>query len=92
MSDITVDGTPYVIGKKYLIRTVTMYWAGVLECVYTNEITLKPGTAAFIGWMGTIHDLEKNGSVKHHEKVDGRVIINRQAIVDVIEVSNIPSD
>lgn len=86
MSEITVDGTPYVIGAKYIIRTVTMYWVGVLAMIYDQELVLQKGTAAFVKCMSSFEDA-KNGKFESCESVDEAVIIGRSSIIDVIRIS-----
>jgi predicted HTH transcriptional regulator len=36
----TVKDDPWIVGKKYLIRTVTMTLAGTLHAVYPQELVL----------------------------------------------------
>jgi len=91
MSAITVDGTPYVIGEKYLIRTVTMYWAGVLKMVHDHELVLSKGTAAFVKCMSSFKDA-KNGKFDSYEPVNDEVIIGRPSIVDVVKISMLPGE
>lgn len=87
---IRIGGTPYSIGKKYLFRTVTMYWAGVLDGMYDNELVLK--NARFIKWMASFKEIQSEAKVESYEIVDGEVIINRQSIVDVVELSKLPGE
>jgi hypothetical protein len=85
--------TPYKIGKKYLIRTVTMIYTGKLKQIYDKELVLNecawiPETER---WANTC----KNGTFKevepYPEKAD--VIIGRDAILDCFEVSwNLPKE
>lgn len=73
---------PYIIGKNYFIRTVTMAMTGKLEKIYKNELVLS--SAAWIADTGRFHDFLKNG-VNQSTEVEPFVnnqIINRNSIVD----------
>lgn len=91
MSLITVDGTPYVIGMKYLIRTVTMYWAGILKTLYDHELVLCKGTAVFVKCMSSFKDAN-NGKVESYEPVEHEVIIGRSSIIDVVPITMLPGE
>jgi len=78
---------PYVVGEKYLIRTVTHYYTGQLTSVYDNELVLD--TAAWIPDTGRFYDAIKTGNVNEVEPIIGPLIVGRGAIVDVIEWKNV---
>lgn len=78
---------PYVIGKKYFIRTVSFYMVGILKEIYKHELVLE--TASCIFDTGRFNDALREG-IEKQEKSDiepyvNDVIVNRMAIVDVTE-------
>lgn len=75
---------PWVIGTKYLIRTVTNYWVGELCAVYPIELVLK--SASWIADTGRYSDCLQVGNFKEVEPVHrGHVIIGRGSIDDAVE-------
>lgn len=85
-----IEGTPYVIGKNYLIRTVTMNDVGRLKAVYEKELVLE--CASWVADTGRFNTAINDGldgiSEAEIEKVNGDVIINRDAIVDIFEYNH----
>ena len=78
------DSGPWVVGAKYLIRTVTNYWVGELCSVYPMEIVLK--NASWIADTGRYADCLQDGSLKEVEAVPHRrVIVGRGAIDDAAD-------
>ena len=79
---------PWVIGKKYFIRTVTMHLTGELTSVTEKELVIKD--AAWIADSGrfneAIRDITKCSEV---EPFDKPVIVGRGSIVDATEISGI---
>lgn len=75
--------TFFVLGKKYLIRTVTHYYTGKLVSICENEIVLSD--AAWIADTGRFHQAISNGVLDEIEPFDSDVIISRGAIVDATE-------
>lgn len=77
---------PWVIGKKYFIRTVTMHLTGELVGISERELLLKD--AAWIADSGrfneAIRDIEKCNEV---EPFDKPVIVGRGSIIDATEIS-----
>jgi len=78
---------PYVIGKKYMVRTVTMIYTGELVAVYPNELVFKqvawiPETER---WMQSCQE----GVFKEVEPYpkNAEVVIGRQAILDAFVVN-----
>lgn len=75
---------PYILGQKYLIRTVTMCYVGQLVAVYENELLLST-----VSWVADtdrfsevfIKGLE-NLANSEIEPIKGDVIIGRGSIVD----------
>ncbi|RTK92530.1 MAG: hypothetical protein EKK61_03790 [Rickettsiales bacterium] len=78
-----VEGTPYKIGGKYLIRTITMIYTGELVNLYNKELILK--TCAWIPDTGRWKEAVEKGTFNEVEPypIDSEVIINRDVILDV---------
>ena len=76
---------PYMLGAAYLIRTVTMYYTGVIKEVYEHELVLS--NAAWITDTGRYHDALKKGIgvLNEVEPMNKDAIIGRGAIVDCVE-------
>ncbi len=77
------ESTAFVIGKQYLIRTVTHYYTGKLETIYSQEIVLS--RAAWIADTGRYYDALKKGTLNEVEPIIGPCIISRGAIIDAVE-------
>ena len=79
---------PWVVGKKYCIRTVTMHLTGELVSVGHQELVLKD--AAWIPDSGrfneAVRDISKCNEV---EPFAAPVIVGRGSIVDATEISSI---
>lgn len=72
---------PYIIGHKYLIRTVSMTLLGRLSAVYKKELVLKD--ASWVADTGRFHKALADGTLNEVEPFpDGGVIIGRGAIID----------
>ena len=77
------------IGKAYLIRTVTMIDTGVLVAVTDKELVLTD--AAWIADTGRFADALKSCNFNEVEPFpNGKVIINRGAIIDAIQIEEAP--
>ncbi len=73
---------PYIIGKQYFVRTVTMHLTGRLVAVHAAELVLEE--AAWVASTGRFADALAAGRLDEVEPFpDGRVIVGRGAIVDV---------
>ena len=83
---------PYHLGQPYFIRTVTMYFTGVLQAVHDQELVLTD--CAWIQDTGRFADsLSKGGSFSTIEPFpDGPIIIGRGALIDagVYGASKVP--
>jgi hypothetical protein len=83
------DDHPWVVGKIYHIRTVTMALAGKLIKVSAQELLLED--ASWIADSGRysdyLNDTEKANEV---EPIPGRLIVGRGSIVDACEVKSQP--
>jgi len=75
--------SPWVVGKCYLIRTVTMTNTGRLVAVTDNELVLED--AAWVADTGRFYSALKTGDLNEVEPFIGRVIVGRGAIVDATE-------
>ena len=80
--------SPYKIGKKYFVRTVTMGMLGLLKSVYKNELVFEK--AAWIADTGRFNNF-LSGSYNNSLEVEpfvNDVIVGRAAIVDATEWNN----
>ena len=75
----------FVVGEKYLIRTVTLYYTGQLVSVTDSDLVLK--NAAWIANTGRFADCLRTGEFSEVKPYpdDKAVIINRGAIVDAVQ-------
>ena len=97
-SDLVTNTVPKVrqgawtIGEKYLIRTVTMTWTGLLEYLDDKELVLSG--AAWIADAGRYSETLKDASnLNEVEPAPNEVVIGRGAIVDaVIWNNNLPRE
>lgn len=79
----------WVIGKTYLIRTVTMIDTGRLVAVGEHELVLED--AAWIADTGRFADAVKSAQFNEVEPFpDKRVIVGRGSIIDAVEISLSP--
>jgi len=72
---------PYIVGQAYIIRTVTMYYTGRLERVFSGELVLSE--AAWIADTGRWSEALSTGRLAEVEPYPGQCIVSRAAIVDV---------
>lgn len=77
---------PFVIGKAYLVRTVTMIVTGRVVRVANNLLVLED--AAWIADTGRFSDALKTGALSEIEPAEGQVFVGLGAIVDVYEWSH----
>jgi len=85
-NDMIIDGTstlPYEVGSKVLIRTVTMTQVGRIEAVYPKEIVLVDGS--WVADTGRFSNALATGELSEVERIPGRYIVGRGAIVDCCE-------
>lgn len=78
----SMNSYPYSIGEKYLIRTVTHYYIGVLKNVFEEELLLS--SASWIPDTGRFYDALKTGKLDEVEPIIGDVIVGRGAVIDAI--------
>ena len=83
------DDSAWIIGKIYLIRTVTMIDTGRLVAVTPQELVLED--AAWIADTGRFADAVTKAQFSEVEPFpDGRVIIGRGGIIDAVEITTSP--
>jgi hypothetical protein len=88
-NDSQQQDNPYIIGKTYLIRTVTMIDTGVVVRVTPQEIVLQD--AAWIADTGRFSQALKTCDFSEVEPFpDGEVIINRSAVIDAVQITKSP--
>ena len=82
---------PYPIGKNIFIRTVTHHHTGRLVQVTQQELVLED--ASWIADDGRFTDALQTGNFHEVEMFPkGRVIIGREAIIDVVEIETLPTE
>ena len=82
------DDSPWEIGKKYFIRTVTMHLSGELTNVTSQELVLKD--AAWIADSGRFAEAVKDiSNANEVEPFCKPVIVGRGSIVDATEIPHI---
>lgn len=75
------EDSPYKVGEKYFIRTVTMYYTGQLIRITAQELVLKD--CAWIADTGYLSEALKTGVFNEIEPFpDGEVIVPRGGIID----------
>ena len=74
---------PFIIGKAYFIRTVTMHLIGIVDWVGEKE--LKLSQASWIADSGRFHDAIKSGKLNEVEPFITTVIVGRASIIDATE-------
>lgn len=81
----------FVLGRQYLIRTVTMYYVGRLASVTDSDVVLVD--AAWVASTGRFHDALKTGTLSEVEPFVGPVIVCRGGMIDATEWSGrLPAD
>ena len=81
------DNSHWIIGKAYLIRTVTMIQTGRLVRVTDKELVLEE--AAWIADTGCFSDALVSLNFNEVEPFpDGLVIVGRGAIIDAVSVAS----
>jgi hypothetical protein len=73
----------FVIGKKYLIRTVTFYTLGKLESVTDTDLMLS--SASWAADTGLFSEALATGKLNEVEPYPNECIVSRGAIVDASE-------
>ena len=89
MFNTAVDNSAWKIGANYLIRTVTMIDTGRLVAVTPQELVLED--AAWIADTGRFAQAVEKAEFGEVEPFpDGRVVIGRGAIIDAVEITQVP--
>lgn len=70
----------FIVGKKYLIRTVTFFYTGCVAKITDTDLVLTD--AAWIADTGRFADCLKNGKLNEVEPFIDDVIIPRSGIID----------
>lgn len=81
--EINGEESPWIIGKKYIIRTVTMIQLGKLITVTDKELVLDQ--ACWVADTGRFNEALRNGDLNEIEMFQNSVIVNRGAIIDATE-------
>ena len=76
---------PYEVGKKYLIRTVTMTICGELKNVFESELVFTK--ASWIADTGRFHDSLKSCNFDEVEPFVNDVIVGRGSLIDCTELN-----
>ena len=77
--------SPYVLGKSYHVRTVTMAIAGKLKAIYENELVFEK--ASWVADTGRFNEyLVDTTKVSENEPFKNDVIIGRGALIDCTEI------
>lgn len=83
--------SPFIVGKAYFIRTVTMAWTGKVVSIDQQFLVLEK--AAWIADTGRYNEFVAKGSAQEVEPVSVNVIIGVGSIVDAVEfVPVLPRD
>lgn len=86
---LSTDVAPWLIGKNYLIRTVTMTDTGRLVAVTDKELVLED--AAWVADTGRFSNALLSGNFEEVEPFPaGRVILNRSCIIEGVEIAHLP--
>ena len=73
----------FTVGTKYLIRTVTMYYTGLLTSVTDTDLVLS--RAAWIADTGRFFTALKTGELNEVEPFIHDVIIPRAVVIDATQ-------
>ncbi len=83
------DDGAWVVGKNYLIRTVTMIDTGRLVKVTEHELVLED--AAWIADTGRFAQAVEKAEFGEIEPFpSGQVIVGRGAVVDAVQIAALP--
>lgn len=85
----TKHGDDFIVGKNYLIRTVTNYYTGTVMRITDRFVHLA--TAAWIADTGRFHDELSKNEFNEVEPYINSVGIGLGAIIDFTEISRVPT-
>lgn len=71
---------PFVIGKSYMIRTVTMINLGRVKAIYPNFLVLE--SAGWVADTGRYHECLAKGTINEFEPYPDISIVGLGSIVD----------
>ena len=77
------NGTPFVVGQAYLIRTVTMCLTGRVIGVVGQFLIISE--AAWIADTGRFNECLSKGTASEVEPANGNVFVGLGGIIDVYE-------
>ena len=80
------QSSPFAVGKKYLIRTVTHIQTGECVSIIGSFVELK--NAAWIADTGRFHDCLSKGTFNEVEPYPGGVTVNSSSIIDFVEFAH----
>ena len=91
-SDFEESQTPWIFGKNYFVRTVTMSLTGRLTGIYCHELTFSD--AAWIADTGRFADALAKSEFNEVEPFpEGRsIIVGRGGIIDAVEIDELPKE
>ena len=81
-------GTPFEVGKAYLIRTVTMILTGRVVGVVGAFLVLSE--AAWVADTGRFNEALMTGKLNEVEPANGKVFVGLSTIIDVYEWNHQP--
>lgn len=81
-----VKQVPYKVGEKVFIRTVTLYYVGLIKEIIGDWIVLDQ--AAWVADTGRFYDFLKEGKCNEYECFQKPVSIPSGSIIDVTEWSH----
>ena len=84
-STVATTGTnPYPVGRSVFVRTATYHFTGRLIEVHPNELVLEDAACVFDS--GRFSEALAKGTLNEVEPYpDGRVVVGRNAVIDVCE-------
>jgi len=74
------DCSPWVVGKKYFVRTVTMHIVGELVAITDKELLMI--NASWVADSGRFNNALKTGVLDEVEPFVNDVIVNRNSVID----------
>ena len=81
------EATPFEVGKKYFIRTVTHHQVGRCTAVKGSFVVLE--NASWVADDGRFHTAMSTGEFAEVEPFgDARVFVNTASIIDAVEWSH----
>ena len=71
---------PWIVGKQYFIRTVTMHIVGELVAITDKELLMEH--ASWVADSGRFNNALKTGVLDEVEPFINDVIVNRNSVID----------